>query len=429
MQLFSYPLIVIADDITGAAEIAGIGYSHGMKTLLTIYADDRNGGKLPIENGTIVELVVVATDTRQLPEDEAVRTTRSIAGEIKRIFPNTPVVFKKTDSVLRGHIMPETRAMMDELGYEQTFLLPQNPSKGRIIRNGVYYVGNTPLHLTSFALDPEFPAFASEVEKRLDGIVTFDKCRMANTSEPTIHIANADSQESISVRLSEAMHVAREKENVSAHQDFYSSTGGISAEAGENRERTFPTRLLLAGGADLFTTLLECFYKRKTISSMIPRLSSEAIIVCGSTQSKDLSDFDYVRNSRIPSSQMPYRLFLGEEDEKTWLDDLMPLYSENGSLILYIGYPPTGGADFAIRLRRTMSRVVSTLVLTDTPKELILEGGATAFSILTQLEWNRFSVENEVDPGVVRLKHIDGVGRITFVTLKPGSYPWGGLFE
>lgn len=429
MQLYSSPLIVIADDITGAAEIAGIGYSHGMKTLLTVYADDKNEGKLPIEYGTSVELVVVATDTRQLPEGEAIRTTNYIAGEIKRIFPETPVLFKKTDSVMRGHIVPETRALMNELGYKHTFLLPQNPSKGRIIRNGIYYVGNTPLHLTSFAFDPEFPAFASEVEKRMVGTIAFDKHLMENSSEPAIHIADADSSQTVRIRLFEALHAGWEREQASECQGAAAPTTLQYAKAGENQERSFPSSLLLAGGADLFTTLLEQFYGKNRTSSMIPRLSPEAIIVCGSTQSKELGNFDYVRNNRIPSSQMPYRLFLGEEDEEAWLESLEVLYKEAESAILYIGYPPTGGADFAIRLRRTLSRVIDKLVQTAPPKELIIEGGATAFSILTQLEWNRFSVENEVDPGVVRLKHTDNMGRITFVTLKPGSYPWGGLFE
>ena len=46
-------IIVIADDLTGAAEIAGIGHSYGLSTALLIDVADN----LPVS-----DLIVVATD-------------------------------------------------------------------------------------------------------------------------------------------------------------------------------------------------------------------------------------------------------------------------------------------------------------------------------------------------------------------------------
>ena len=56
--------------------------------------------------------------------------------------------------------------------------------------------------------------------------------------------------------------------------------------------------------------------------------------------------------------------------------------------------------------------------------DLVIEGGATAWSTLQALGWTQFRIVGEVAPGVVQMLADGG----TIVTLKPGSYPWGGLF-
>ena len=96
-------------------------------------------------------------------------------------------------------------------------------------------------------------------------------------------------------------------------------------------------------------------------------------------------------------------------------------------MILTIGYPSTGGKEFALRLRNTLSEAVSALVGEACPEELVIEGGATAFAILKALGWSRFRLTDEVAPGVVRMQWTGGEN--VHVTLKPGSYPWGELFQ
>ncbi|MDE7027792.1 nucleotide-binding domain containing protein [Duncaniella freteri] len=58
------------------------------------------------------------------------------------------------------------------------------------------------------------------------------------------------------------------------------------------------------------------------------------------------------------------------------------------------------------------------------PRELIIEGGATAYASLQKLGWDTFTITDEIAPGVIRMRAPNG----THVTMKPGSYPWGGLF-
>ena len=47
-------------------------------------------------------------------------------------------------------------------------LIPANPSRGRCIANGRYFIHGTLLSETEFARDPEFPARSSDVLALLD---------------------------------------------------------------------------------------------------------------------------------------------------------------------------------------------------------------------------------------------------------------------
>ena len=67
---------------------------------------------------------------------------------------------------------------------------------------------------------------------------------------------------------------------------------------------------------------------------------------------------------------------------------------------------------------------LSTCEALNSSTNIILEGGATAYTVLERLGISSFDVEYEYSPGVVSLSH----GNMRII-LKPGSYPWGNLFE
>ena len=154
-------MIVIADDITGAAEIAGIAFSQGQQVRLVC------GGSVCDCNTTTNGTTVIATDTRSMTEAEAVAETRRIISHFSFPVPHSSfLIFKKTDSALRGHVVAELTTLMEATGYQRAVYLPANPSKGRVIRNGIYYINNAPIHETPFSYDPEFPAKTSVLKER-----------------------------------------------------------------------------------------------------------------------------------------------------------------------------------------------------------------------------------------------------------------------
>ncbi|HEY6899530.1 MAG TPA: four-carbon acid sugar kinase family protein, partial [Puia sp.] len=152
-------IVVIADDFTGAAELGGIGLRHGLRTEVCV--------EVPVEVNDGLELLVVATDTRSKAVSAAVADMLEVTRQVLRLAPE--FVYKKTDSVLRGHVVAELKVHMGVLGMKQTLLVPATPVLGRVVRHGHYFVNGIPVHETSFAEDPEFPVRSNDVKVMLGG--------------------------------------------------------------------------------------------------------------------------------------------------------------------------------------------------------------------------------------------------------------------
>jgi uncharacterized protein YgbK (DUF1537 family) len=368
-------LAVIADDITGAAEIAGTGLRFGLKVSLVT----RPPEALPES-----DLLVYATDTRSMSEDEAVNTTKETVGKLLKLGCSR--FFKKTDSALRGHPVAELNAFMTETALKKTILIPQNPSRGRVIRNGVYLINETPINETSFADDPEFPVFTSAVKDFLKDVTVVNSA--AEIHNQGIFIANASDDEDIRPYL-----------------------------------RPADNNTLLAGGADFFIEYLRSQGHTIKPAPDFEGLSNKNVIVlCGSTANHALREFDYFRRNAVRFHDMPGDVFDGA-DPRTWIETVNNTYSEDKSVVVSIHHPSKGGKAYAVRLRNTMAAVAAQLVQNVEPQELLIEGGATAFAVLRRLGWSSFRVTNEIMPGVVRMSLTDNPN--IHITLKPGSYDWG----
>ncbi|NDV64256.1 four-carbon acid sugar kinase family protein [Bacteroides sp. 224] len=371
-------ICVIADDITGAAEIAGIGLRFGLKVRLVM-----NTRLLPKD----CDLLVYATDTRSLSEEEAITQSTKLVQILKR--SGIKNIFKKVDSALRGHLTAELQPFLEAGLFKQALLIPQNPSKGRVIKEGMYYINDTPLHETSFKDDPEFPAESSEVHSFLKGNKHFT-------------IANA-----------------------------------IGIQEIEEHTASLTPDTLPAGGADFFVCYLKSAYKDFRVHpliSLLPRINrqpqqilgnKDALIVCGSTMKHNLSTYPYMIRKNIPFCNMPQEVFEGGSPDK-WISELKELYATSRSLLLMINHPPRKGKEFALRLKGVLTESVIALLKEHFPDELIIEGGATAYAILTAMQCCQFTVKEEISPGVIRLISSD-IPKLPII-MKPGSYEWGDTF-
>ena len=111
------------------------------------------------------DLIVIDTDTRHHSADDAAKILRQLLSDFDR--DAFQLIYKKTDSTLRGPVAAEIDAILKSLGIERTLLAPQNPTLGRVIRNGKYFVNDVPLELTDFAKDLQHPRTSSDVRELL----------------------------------------------------------------------------------------------------------------------------------------------------------------------------------------------------------------------------------------------------------------------
>lgn len=144
------PIFAIADDLTGALEV-GVKLNAIVSTNL-----EARAGAL-----------VIDTESRHLsPAAAADRVSRALDG---RELTNC-LFYKKTDSTLRGNIASELRAITRAFPGRRIGYAGAYPKLGRTVRNGVLYVGDTPVHQTAFAHDPLNPVVSSSLAEVLAGV-------------------------------------------------------------------------------------------------------------------------------------------------------------------------------------------------------------------------------------------------------------------
>lgn len=130
----------IADDFTGATDLAGNLVRAGMRVVQAIGVP---AGPLAED----VDAVVVALKSRTIPASEAVAQSLAALGWL-RAAGAEQVYFKYCstfDSTPAGNIGPVAEALMDALGTDFTIACPAFPENGRTVYKGYLFAGDVPL--------------------------------------------------------------------------------------------------------------------------------------------------------------------------------------------------------------------------------------------------------------------------------------------
>ncbi len=166
----------IADDFTGATDLANMLVRGGMRTIQTIGVPDS-----PLADD--VDAVVVALKSRTNPSGEAVAQSLAALDWLRKAGAQQ-VYFKYCstfDSTPKGNIGPVTDALMDALGTRFTIACPAFPENGRTIFRGYLYVGDVLLSESGMKDHPLTPMTDASLVRVLQaqtrrkvGLVRFD---------------------------------------------------------------------------------------------------------------------------------------------------------------------------------------------------------------------------------------------------------------
>ncbi|MGZ5182443.1 MAG: four-carbon acid sugar kinase family protein, partial [Ramlibacter sp.] len=142
---------VIADDFTGATDVASMLVRAGLRTVQTI--------GVPQGPAPEADAVVVALKSRTVPPEEAVAESLA-ALEWLRAAGATHFQFKYCstfDSTPRGNIGPVADALMRALGTDLTIVCPAFPENGRTVYAGHLFVGDVLLSESGMREHPLTP--------------------------------------------------------------------------------------------------------------------------------------------------------------------------------------------------------------------------------------------------------------------------------
>lgn len=158
----------IADDLTGATDLAITLTSAGYRTTVVLGMDDMEevtSGELREE----ADAVVVALKSRTMPADRAVDASLRALDRLRREgCERFYVKYCSTfDSTPRGNIGPVSEAVLDALGEDLTVVAPAFPANGRTVYRGHLFVGDDPLDESPMRHHPLTPMTDSSLPRLL----------------------------------------------------------------------------------------------------------------------------------------------------------------------------------------------------------------------------------------------------------------------
>lgn len=378
-------IVVIADDLSGAAEMAGLGWRFGLRTQI----------QQRFDAAVDADLLVVNTRSRAMPVQAAQDTCEAVAYRISQ--SRVERCYKKVDSVLRGHVYAELYACMSRLNKPNAILAPANPSRGRTIVDGCYLIDGRPLDETDFANDPEYPVTSCRI---LDLVKSQGEC--------PVYSARHDqyAPEKVGIWVAELAQA----------EDLGQWAGCLNDDT------------LAAGGADFFGACLEHWRSasqdRKPLD--MEAMTGQTLFVCGSTSRQARAAVGEAEAMGIPICPMPEPLVQGyttdEQAMDLWTRTVLEALHGQGCAVVTVDHPIIHDAEKAGQLAFHMACLVECIVDRVNLSELFVSGGGTADAIIERMAWDTLNVLGEYQAGVV-CAGIAGTEGPT-VTIKPGSYAW-----
>ena len=150
------PLVIVADDLTGASDAAIAFAKCGARTTVWIDRPDA------LEDADVAAFDL---DTRSVAPHVAFER---VSAALEGLSPRATIV-KKIDSTLRGNIAAELAALLRARPDKTAIVVPAYPKNGRTQRDGSVYVHGTPVHETDFGRALLTPVRSSRIIDYLPG--------------------------------------------------------------------------------------------------------------------------------------------------------------------------------------------------------------------------------------------------------------------
>ncbi len=408
----------IADDFTGATDLAGLLARSGVKVSLRMGVPE----EAP-EEADVAAFEVIALKCRTAPVAEAVAETRAALDWLRRagaerFFWKYCSTF---DSTAEGNIGPVAEALMEELGTNQTIYCPAFPENGRSIFMGNLFVGEQPIAESPMKDHPLTPMRDSNLMRLLDPQVK-GKTGLAN------RLTVARGPEALKARMAELAAVGVNHVVVDAVAD---DDLRIIAEACYEMP-------LLTGGSAVAMPLPELYLKQGTITEAAKRASAPdvgkgAIVLSGSCSARtreQVADFlPKAASYRLDPLELSAN---GAQAARDWLAAQEP----GQTCIVYATAEPEDvarvqaelGVAEAGELVEAALAQLATDALEQGARRFVIAGGETSGAVTKALGVTAMEIGEEIAPGVP-WTWCESKGERIAMTLKSGNFGGVGFFS
>ncbi|OSP55821.1 3-oxo-tetronate kinase [Pseudoruegeria sp. SK021] len=400
----------IADDFTGATDLAGMLARSGVKVSLRMGVPDS-----PPSDTAAVE--VIALKCRTAPVVDAVAETQAAlawlqAAGAQRFFWKYCSTF---DSTADGNIGPVSEALMAALGTTQTIYCPAFPENGRAIFMGNLFVGRQPLAESPMQDHPLTPMRDSNLMRLLEPQVTHP------------------------VGLADRLTVAKGPDALKTELDRLAAEGIVHVIVDAVADEDLTTiaqacrdMTLMTGGSAVAAPLPALWLADGTLSpeatgTEIPTLDATAVVLSGSCSAMTRAQVaDYTDRGK-PAYQLD-PLTLDRGGVQAALDWLAAQDLANAPLLYATAEPAAVRAAQdqlgTARAGEIVEQALAKLAVAardQGARRFVVAGGETSGSVTQALAVTRLDVGKEIAPGVPWC-FADSAGQRIAITLKSGNF-------
>ena len=388
----------IADDFTGAGDIACTLAREGMRTSLVT--------DLTALHGNPADAGVVALKSRSIPAELAVAQSLAALEALQKAGCRQ-IVFKYCstfDSTPAGNIGPVAQALADALGARAVVVCPAFPANGRTVYQGTLFVGDRPLAESGMRDHPITPMTDSDIRRWLSL-----QCR-AEVAHVPHHIVRQGAD-----AIASALASVRSLTVVDAITDDDLRAIGRAV-------RDDP---LVTGGSGVALGLPANFREQNQIADAAPltiAVEGPALVLSGSCSVATNAQVAHYRAIH-PSAEVPVQRLLAGEPVADELDAFARDNADNAPLI-YSTAPPElvagNRAAFDGHAAGAVEHLMGELAhraLGRGIRRLVIAGGETSGAVVEALKLGALMVGQELAPGVPALS-----ARNLAIVLKSGNF-------
>jgi 3-dehydrotetronate 4-kinase len=383
----------IADDFTGATDLANNLVRTGMRVVQTIGVPS---GPLSAE----VDCVVIALKTRTIaPADAVAQSLQALRwlqgqGASQFYFKYCSTFDSWYQGDVRGNIGPVTEALMDALDTDFTIATPAFPDNGRTVFKGHLFVGDALLSDSGMKDHPLTPMRDANLVRVMQAQC---QSKVGLIDHKAVAAGAAAVAQAIAQLKSQGVRIAI-----------------VDAVSNDDLTRMGPALrdlpLLTAGSGVAIALPANFGLQADPRTSRLPAAQGRQAIVSGSCSQATLGQVQHAQDQGVPAWALDPAALMDDAGQQQAIDQALQFAARHSAkpVLVYSSAAPDavraiqqrfGVEQAGHRVEQTLAAIARGLVQQGV-RQLVVAGGETSGACVQALEIEQLQIGPQIDPGV-----------------------------